>query len=193
MDVRLEMCTKQLEQCRHRWNSHSLDFVLESAAILARAQVAAQNKRRWVRWLRSAAHMHPGTAYRHLRVARFLKGSFALKRKCATLSLSKVYALSRTKPLVAQRLCEDEKVRSMTDANFAKFIRQYLPPSVLPPTKPNLFRSVMAGLTKARRGIERWKNTRIAMPMEFRSRILLRLREVTATLSHLRTYRKRAL
>lgn len=193
MSGTLDAFTRKLEECRRRWNRHSLEFVLESAKVLRAAREAAQDGKRWMKWLRWDAHMNRGTAFRHLRVAEFLESDVALKQHCATLSISKVYALSRTRPIVAHRLLADDRVRSMTDVEFARFIRHYLPRAKRRPTAPNLLRAIMSGLEKAGRGIARWKGTRHAIPGEYRARIEARLRELLAAASHLRRTRRKAL
>jgi len=193
MVASLDVFTRRLEACRRQWNRGSLDYVLESAKILQEAKTAADNERRWLRWVTEAAHMSRMTATRHLGVAHFLSRNVTLKRHCATISISKVYALSRTKPIVAHRMLSDERVRRMTDVEFAGLIRPYLPKTKRRPTVPNLLRSILSGLEKASRGIARWKGARTAIPPEHRSRIQLRLREMDATVGHLRALRRRAL
>jgi hypothetical protein len=185
--------TRQLQECRRRWNRHSLDYVMGSGRILKRARAFCRDKRTWVRWLREDAHLHTATAYRHIRVDDFLSQSFALKRNFASLSLAKVYALSRTRPMVARRLVHDERVRSMTDVEFARHIRPYLPVSKRGPTTPNLFRSIMAGLERVKVAIERWKGSGRAIPGEFRMKIQLRLRELLVAATHLMKTRREAL
>ena len=193
MNTTLAPFTRQLEECRRRWNQHSLDYVVESGRILQRARASCMDERTWVRWLSGDAHMHTATAYRHMRVNEFLSQSFALKRNFATLSLAKVYALSRTRPLVARRLSQDDRVRSMTDVEFSRYIRHYLPKSKRKPTVPNLFRSIMAGLEKVDQGISRWKGSHRAIPLEYRVRIRSRLRGLLAMADPLKRIRRKAL
>ncbi len=193
MSGSLDAFTRQLEECRRRWNRHSLEYVLQSARILHAAKESSRNGRCWLRWLRQAAHINQSTACRHMRVADFLKRNYALKHTFATLSLSKVYALSRTTPIVARRLAHDERVRAMRDSEFASFIQNYLPKSRRRPTAPNLFRSIMSGLEKAHRGIARWKRARRAIPSGYRGGIQSRLMELLAAASHLRQSGRRAL
>lgn len=193
MSGSLNAFTRRLEECRRRWNRHSLEYVLESGRILHAARDLSRNQGRWLRWLRSEAHINQSTAFRHMRVADFLKRDYALKHTFATLSLAKVYSLTRTKPVVARRLAHDDRVRAMTDAEFAQFFQHYLPTSNRTPTATNLFRSIMSGLEKADRGIARWKRARRAIPTEYRGGIQSRLRELLAAASHLRGSGRKAL
>jgi len=193
MSGSLNAFTRQLQECRRRWNRHSLEHVLQSARILRAAKESSGNEGRWLRWLKREAHINQSTAFRHMRVADFLKRNYALKHNFATLSLAKIYALSRTKPIVARRLAHDDKVRAMRDTEFARFIQHYLPKRWRRPTIPNLFRSIMSALEKADRGIARWKSDRRAIPTEYRGGIQTRLKELLAAASHLRGSVRKAL
>ncbi len=194
MSANLEAFTRRLEECRRRWNHRSLEYVLQSARILAAARTAAKDERRWVRWLREGPRMNRSTAMRHLRVSRFMgHHNVALTQHFEKLSIAKIYSLSRTKPIVARRLAHDERIQSMSDVEFARHVRGYLPPSKRKPTTPNLFRSIMSGLEKVSRGIARWQRSRHMIPPGYRVRIRSRLRELLAAAAHVGKIHRRAL
>jgi hypothetical protein len=137
--------------------------------------------------------MSRATALKHLKVADFWNRNVSLRKHFAGLSLSKIYALARTKQIVARRLTTDETVRSMTDARFAKFIRVYLPKNHQPPSASNLFRSIMAGLQRAGCGISRWKGSGCAISGEYLRRIETRLKFLLAATLRGSQSRQRAL
>jgi hypothetical protein len=185
----LEAYTRQLEDCRRRWNRRSLDYVLESARILQAARRSAGTKRRWLRWLRTQVRMNPSTASRHLRVARFVGENFALKQSFASLSLSKVYALSTIEREAALRLVRDANVRRMTDMTFARYVRPFLPRRRRRATVPNLLRAVGAALTKAERAFDQWPRAKRAIPPDSRSRLLGQLNRLLLRVTGLKSAR----
>jgi len=181
----LDQYTRQLQLCRQRWNGHTMEFVLRSAKILQAARNAAKDEERWVQWLRQEAGMHVSTAYKHLRVASAVGRDFALRRNFATLSIAKVYALTRLKRAETLKLAKDPNVRIMSDRTFAEYILPFVPKRRRPPTIPNLRRSVLAGLEKALSGVMRWHRSKHRIPSEDRARIMSdihRLLEAVATL-----------
>jgi hypothetical protein len=193
MSRSLGVFTKQLVECRRRWNHRSLDYVLESARILGEAREAAKSERRWVRWLREGPRMSRATALKHERVANLWGRNVSLRKHFETLSISKIYALSRAKPVVVHRLAADARVHDMPDAEFSLFIRQYLPRAHRKAAVPNLYACIMAGLDRVGQGIARWKSSRQAIPRDFRIQIQFRIRGLMAQAGHLRTSRRRAL
>ena len=193
MSQNLGVFTKRLEECRRRWHHGSLEYVLESARILGEARNAAKTERRWTRWLREGPRMSRATALKHERVANLWDRSVSLRKHLGTLSITKIYGLSRTKSLVAQRLAADPRVQRMSDVEFGLFVRQYLPRPRRKPTAPNLYRRVMAGLDRVGQGIARWRNTRQAIPRDIRLQIQFRIRSLLAEAGHLRTVRRQAL
>lgn len=193
MDVSMDPFTRQMEACRLQWNQRSLEFILRSARILRAAREAARSDRRWVRWLREEARMGRVTAHRHLCTARYVQENVSLKKHFESLGLTKLYALSRMKPIAVRRFLADERIRTMTDLQFLHFARAYIPKARRRPTIPNLLRCILFGLDRAGRGILRWKGVRAAIPMEHRSLIQLKLREMAAALGHLRVLKGKAL
>ena len=81
----LGVFTRQLEECRHRWNRRSLEYVLESARILGAARKAAKSQRRWVRWLREGPRMGRATALKHERVASLWGRNVSLRKHLESL------------------------------------------------------------------------------------------------------------
>jgi len=189
----LVVFTKRLEECRRRWNHRSLQYVLESARILGEARRAAKSERRWVRWLSEGPKLSRATALKHERVANLWGRNVSLRKHLETLSIMKIYALSRAKPLVVQRLAADPRIQRMSDVEFGIFVRQYLPRTRRKPTAPNLYRRVMAGLNRVGQGIARWRDSRQAIPRDVRIQIQFRIRSLLAEAGHLRTVRRRAL
>jgi hypothetical protein len=123
---------------------------------------------------------------RHIRVAEFADRHVSLMKHLATLSLSKVYALTRVEPDLAKSLAQDPKVQQLSDVAFAQHLQPFLGFRKRRVTTPNVFRSIMAGLARAERGIQRWQRTHRGIAAEYQAKVLGRLNAMRETVSHLK-------
>src|SRR5918912_819718 len=112
--------TRRLEECRRRWHHNTVRYVVAVARIIRAARRAAKSERRWGEWIRKETHMNRATVYRYLRVAEFLKSNVASKQHLVSLSIAKIYALSRVKPTLARQLIRSGKPERMSDVSFLR-------------------------------------------------------------------------
>jgi len=153
---RLNVLAVQLMNCRKRGNRLTLDCILESARILSEAKTIAGAG--FGRWLAEQARMDRATAYRHLAVARFAKQHVALMRQIATLSLTKVYALSALDSAAAVRILTGQIKFSapldlICDVRFRREFRQMFPPRVRRHTHRHAYQSASSALIRAEQAV----------------------------------------
>jgi hypothetical protein len=113
-----------------------------------------------------------------MKVASFIGANVALKQHFASLSISKIYALTRLNPELIPELVSNPMVREMSDARFAEFIRPHIPGRKRRPSAPNLLRSILATLARAEKTVLRWQKSRDPIPGPYRARILARIQEL---------------
>lgn len=158
METRLDQLARQLAGCRRRGNKLSLEHVLESAKILAEAQAIA--KRAFGRWLHAQGHMAYETARRHLRVAEFVRQNHSLTSEIATLSLSKVYALSSLDSALGRRYLTGERkfsapLNEMSDVRFRQEFVERHPMEKKRTTREHVYRAAFSALIKAKKLVAR--------------------------------------
>jgi hypothetical protein len=158
MEEQLRHLAVKLEACRRKAHRRTLEYVLESAKILARAKAVAGDA--FGRWLKEYGHMDHETARRHLRVARFVERNASLTSKIATLSISKTYALSTLDSVTAEKLLTgalrlSRPLENLTDLEFRKEFRARFP---FPPkrrTRQHAFRAAHGALCRAHKELHR--------------------------------------
>jgi hypothetical protein len=167
--------TRRLEECRKRWNCRSLQYVLTAARIIRAARKAAKDERRWGLWIRKETHMNRSTIYRYLRVAEFLKANVFSKQHLASLSLAKIYALSRLKPDHARHMIQSGKARRMTDVSFLRLASRLHPKPPTRPILPNLFHALDAALVRLDRSLKMWLHSDLSMPLSLQMKLQTKL------------------
>ncbi|MCI0657050.1 MAG: hypothetical protein L0170_08260 [Acidobacteria bacterium] len=173
--MKLTAYTRRLEECRKRWHCRTVQYVLEAALILRAARKAAKDERRWGRWIREEIHMNRSTVHRYLHVAKFLKSNVALKQQLVSMSIAKIYALSRLKKLQATALIRNGKAESLSDLSFLKLTHRLQPKPVTRAIRPNLMKSLEASLLRLDQSIRRWHHSELEMPASFRARLRSKL------------------
>src|SRR5687768_6769138 len=113
--MNLTRFTRRLEECRRRWHRRTVQYVVEVARIVRAARRAAKDERRWGEWIRNETHMNRSTVYRYLEVAKFLKANVASKQQLVSLSIAKIYALSRLNRDQALELLESGTAEKLSD------------------------------------------------------------------------------
>ena len=183
--MRLTAYTRRLEECRKRWNRRTVQFVLEVALILRAARKAAKDERRWGQWIREEIHMNRSTVHRYLRVAMFLKTNVDLNQQLVSLSISKLYALSRLKKEQARTLVRNGKAGQLNDLAFLKLTRHLQPHPVTRETLPNLVKSLEASLVRLDRSMRRWHHSAQPMPVSIALRLKAKLRSLERALDRM--------
>lgn len=178
--------TRRIEECRKRWHHRTVQYVLQVARIIRAARRAAKDERRWGRWIRTKIHMNRTTVYRYLRVAEFLKSNVDLSQQLVSLSIVKIYALSRLRKGQASALIRSGKARRMNDVAFLRTIARIQGKSVTHATRPNLLKSVDAALGRLERSIVRWQHSDVFMPTDLQLRLQTRLHHLEKVLARIR-------
>ena len=154
---RLNALAVQLMDCRKRGNKLTLECVLQSARILAEAKRIAGAG--FGRWLVERARMDRTTAFRHLRVATFVQENVALTQQIATLSMAKVYALSRLDsaaavPILVGKVRFSAPLEVLSDVQFRREFREMYPPKAKRRTRQHVYQSVAGALNRAERAVQ---------------------------------------
>ena len=154
---RLNILAVQLMNCRKRGNKVTLEYVLESARILAEAKSLAGAG--FGKWLVEQARMDRATAYRHLGVARFVKEHVALTRQIATLSLAKIYAISglnsaQAVPVLTGKIKFSAPIDVICDVQFRREFRQLYPPKARRRTRLHVYQAAASALNRAERAVQ---------------------------------------
>ena len=178
--------TRRLEECRRRWHRNTTRYVLGVARIVRAARWAAKDERRWGEWIRNEIHMNRTTVYRYLRVAAFLKSNVDLGQQLVSMSIVKLYALSRLARSQARRLLRNCDAGSMSDVAFLKRARGFQPKVVTRTIRPNLLKSVDAALRRLERSMRRWQDSALAMPIALQMKLQTRLQAMGRTLARIR-------
>lgn len=179
MNARLDQLAQRLALCRKRGNRMMLDHILESARILAEAKALAG--RAFGKWLRVKAHMDRATASRHLRVASFVNRNVASTQQIASLTISKVYALSSLDFDSAQKILRGEvrfsaPLEDLSDVQFRREFRERFPRSPARRTREHFFRSALSSLLRAGRELHRVRRHWARLSQLQRKRILGKVR-----------------
>jgi hypothetical protein len=184
--MNLNRFTRRLEECRKRWNHDTVRYVVGVARIVRAARRAAKDERRWGEWIRKETHMNRSTVYRYMRVAEFLKANVSLKQQLASLSIAKLYALSRLKPEQAMELVRSGKAAGMNDVSFMELASRLQPSPVARAILPNLFRSLDAALSRLDWAMKRWQQSQLVMPAPLQSKLQTRLHAMSRVIDRLR-------
>jgi hypothetical protein len=185
--MKLTAYTRRLEECRKRWHRRTAHYVVEVARIVRGARMAAKDERRWGRWIREEIHMNRTTVYRYLQIADFLKAFDALKHQLVSISITKLYALSRLPKDQVRRLIGSGKVRSLSDVRFVNVVRHLQPKRALRITRPNLHKSLEASISRLDRSMKRWQHSDLVMPASVRMKLRSRLHAMEQLLDQIRT------
>jgi len=175
--MRLSVYTRELEECRRRWNRRSLRYVLAVARIIQRARKSVKDERRWCRWIREDVHMNRITVYRYLRVAEFLKANVSRVKQLEALGITRIFSLSRLPAAEAVRLLKDRKLLALDDVAFRRVVGQLVPRTRTRITLPNLKKAVEASLARLDAVLGRWRSSKVSLPSEVRATLLGRLRQ----------------
>lgn len=156
MEKILKDLAERLHDLRLRSNRVTLRHVLDMAKILVEARDVA--KRDFGRWVRETAHMQYDTARRYLRVSSFVDANHDLNREIASLSISKVYALSSLDLDTARRLVIHQEAFSkplerMSDVEFLREFRLKYPKPSRRRTRVHVYQELSAALTRLKKSI----------------------------------------
>ena len=178
MENRLEALARQLHATRRKANKLTLDYVLESARILAEARRLAG--RGFTRWVKEKAHMDYDTARYHLRVAGFVRSNTELIREISTLSIAKVYKLSTLDSKLALRLLSgreklSQPLAQLSDIQFRQECRDRFPSRPRMANRGSMFRSALSVLQRAERTLHQAMHFAKRMTHAQRRRILERV------------------
>ena len=178
--------TRRLEECRKRWHHNTVRYVVAVARIVRAARRAAKDERRWGEWIRKETHMNRSTVYRYLRVAEFLKANVALKQHLVSMSIAKIYALSRLKSALVRQLMKSGRAEKMNDVAFLRLTCRLQPAAQARSSFPNLFKSIDAALVRLERSIKRWQYSHLSMPMTLQAKLQSKLHAVSRALDRIR-------
>jgi hypothetical protein len=184
--MNLNRFTRRLDECRKRWHRRTLQYVLEVARIVRAARIAAKNERRWGEWIRHEIHMNRTTVYRYLRVAKFLRANVDSKHQLVSLSIAKIYALSRLKVDRARALIKERKPERMSDLSFLKFARRLQPHSMPRIILPNLFKSLSSAFVRLEHSMRRWQHSEINMPVGVQLKFQSKIQAISRILDRIR-------
>ena len=184
--MNLSKFTRRLEECRKRWHRRTVQYVLEVVRIVRAARKAAKDERRWGKWIRNETHMNRITVYRYLAVAKFLRTNVYLKQQLVSLSIAKLYALSRLTSEQVTHLLRSGKAVRLNDVAFLQLVRRLAPKAVVRETLPNLSKSLNAALDRLDRSLRRWHLSALMMPAAMQSKTQARLDAMSRTLERLR-------
>lgn len=167
--------TRRLEECRKRWHRRTVQYVLEVARIVRAARRAARDERRWGEWIRNETHMNRTTVYRYLQVAKFLKTNVDSKHQLVSLSIAKIYALSRMEAGQVRSLLKSGKLERLSDVSFLRMARRFRKETSPRFIRPNLFKSLDSAFGRLEESMSRWQASQLAMPahlqLKYRSKI----------------------
>ncbi len=186
MENRLEDLARQLHATRRKANKLTLDYVLESARILAEAKRLAG--RGFTRWVKEKGHMDADTARYHLKVAGFVRSNTELIREISTLSIAKVYKLSTLDSTLSSRLLSGREKLSqplarLSDVQFRQECRDRFPGLPKRTNRGNMFRSALCVLQRAERTLHRAMHFAKRMTHAQRKRILERVMAISNLLA----------
>jgi hypothetical protein len=176
--MNLSSFTRRLEECRKRWHHNTVRYVVAVARIVRAARRAAKDERRWGEWIRNETHMNRTTVYRYLRVAEFLKANVSLKQHLASLSIAKLYALSRLKHDQAIRLIRSGRAASMNDVAFLRLASRLHPTPMTRSIRPNLVRSLESAMGRLELVVRRWEHSHVTLPVALQSKLQARLQAI---------------
>lgn len=184
--MKLTTYTRRLEECRKRWHRRTLGYVLEVALIVRAARKAAKDERRWGQWIREETHMNRTTAYRYLRVAKFVKANVSLRKHLVSISIAKLYALSSMNETQALSLIRSGKAERLPDVQFLRLTHHLSPKTPSRITMPNLLKALEASIARLDRSIKRWQHSEIAMPVATRMKLKSRIHSIERAIDRMR-------
>jgi hypothetical protein len=129
--------------------------------------------------------MNRSTVYRYLRVAKFLKTNVDLNQQLVSLSISKLYALSRLKNEDAIALVRTGKAAQLNDLAFLSLTRRLQPQPATRQTVPNLVKALEASLVRLDRSMRRWHHSAQPMPVSVALRLKSKLRSMERALDRM--------
>lgn len=174
--------TRQVEECRKRWNRQTFEYVLAVARIVRRARDAGENQRHWCRWIRRELRMDPSTVQRYFRIEAFLKANADTYPHLKTLTISKVDALARLPLDDAKQLILDGSKLKMADRGFLRLIRRMLHRKPNRSTLANLTSLMEAAVRRVEVSVQKWNNSALTIPAELKARIRRKLHRLTEML-----------
>lgn len=186
MDTRLEELARRLQANRRKTNKVTLDYVMESARILAEAKTLAG--RGFSRWVREQAHMDSDTARYHLKVAGFVRANTELIREISTLSMAKIYKLSTLDSTLARALLTgrerlSEPLPQLSDVQFRKEFRDRFPGSPRRIHRGHMYRSALSVLARTEKTLHRAMTYARQMTQAQRGRILQKVLAISNLLA----------
>lgn len=173
MDLR--SFTRQVRECRRKWNRRTLQYILAVARIVRAARDAAGNYRRWCKWISESLRMNRSTVHRYLRVETLVGQNVASKQHFDQLSVAKLYALSRVSPERATKLLRSTRTRRMPDREFLAMLRRWTHRNAQRPNPRNLISTMSAAIGRIEQSIREWHDNSLAMAPEELSRLQSRL------------------
>ena len=167
--------TRQVKECRRKWNRRTLQYILAVARIVRTAREAAGNYRRWCKWISESLKMNRSTIHRYLRVETMVGQNVASKQHFDHLSIAKLYALSRVKPERAMTLLRSSRTVRMPDREFLAMLRRWIPRTAQRPSPRNLMHAMSAAIGRIEQSMKTWHENSLVMSPGDLSRIQVRL------------------
>ena len=183
--MNLRRFTRRLEECRRRWHHNTVRYVVGVARIVRAARRAAKDERRWCEWIRNEIHMNRTTVYRYLRVAEFLRANVDSKQHLVSLSIAKIYALSRLHRNDALDLIHRGKAENLSDVAFLRLVRGMKPRLAIRATLPNLSKATFAALDRLESNFKRWQQSALTMPLPVQVRLQAKLQAMSRALERM--------
>ena len=180
--MRLSAFTRQVKECRRKWNRRTLQYILAVARIVRAARESVGNYRRWSRWIRESLRMNRSTIHRYLHIEAMVALNVASKQHFDFLSVAKLYALSRIKPERAAQLLKNSRAIRMPDREFLAMLRQWIPRNGRRPSPRNLMNAMTAAIGRIEQSMKKWHDNSLVMTPSDLSRIRSRLQAAEKTL-----------
>jgi hypothetical protein len=184
--MNLTSFTRRLEECRRKWHRRTVQYVLEVVRIVRGARKAARDERRWGQWIRNETHMNRTTVYRYLEVAKFLKANVDSKHQLVSLSIAKIYALSRMDAAQVRSLLKSGKLERMSDISFLRMARRFRKATTPRFTRPNLFKSLDSAFMRVEESMRRWQHSEVPMPPQLQLKYRSKIQILTRMLERIR-------
>ena len=178
MDARLGVLAKRLEACRKRGNRMTLQNVLESARILEQAKAIAKDD--FQKWVVEEGRMDPTTARHHMRVAKMAKEHRYFNTAFATLSLTKLYALSglwedSLREVMSGEVKFSKPIEGLSDVQFLSEFRQQFTLRIKKINRGHMYREVTAKITRLEKAFRRGRKLLGRLKPDFKLKLAERL------------------
>jgi len=108
------------------------------------------------------------------------------KHQLVSLSIAKIYALSRLEPVRAQSVLRSGKAERMSDISFLRMARRHQkqsPPRVI---LPNLSKSLDSAFVRLEQSVRRWQHSEVPMPPSVQLRYQSRIQSINRMLERIR-------